>query len=117
MPTMTDPTLADRIALAVCQAQDAGPPCPAPCVRCRAMAAAAAHEIADYFSERYEGASTTADTLYAVGCHQPDTEQSVQDGWKALERKQDPRMWPAAITQGQEAAALAVGRELRRPDV
>ena len=108
------PTLCDRIALVLCQAQDGGPPCPAPCVRCRAMAAA--HEIADYFSERCGGASTTADTLYAVGSHQHNTEPSIQDGWKALERKQDPRMWPA-IDPGKAAAAIAIARELRGPDV
>ena len=94
---MPGPTLLNRIALVLCQAQDGGPPCPAPCVRCRAMAAAAAHELADYFSELYGGASNTADTLYAVGCHQPE----FQAGWPPI----DP---------GQEAAALAVGRELRR---
>ena len=95
-------TLCDRIALALCQAQDGGPPCPAPCIRCRAIAAAAAaaaHEIADYFGERYEGASTTADHLYAVGCHQP----APQAGWQPI----DP---------GKEAMALAVTRELRRHD-
>ena len=97
---MTAPTLCDRIALVLCQAQDGGPPCPAPCVRCRAMAAAAAHEIADYFSELYGGASTTADTLYAVGTHQPES----QAGWQPIE-------------PGEEAMALAIGRELRRPDV
>ena len=97
---MTAPTLSDRIALALCQAQDGGPPCPAPCVCCRAMAAtAAAHEIADHFSERYGGASTTADTLYAVGSHQAE----LQAGWQPI----DP---------GKEAMALAIGRELRRPD-
>ena len=97
---MIDPTLSDRIALALCQAQDDGPPCPSPCVRCRAMAAAAAHEIAAYFSERYGGSSTTADVLYAVGSHQPEPPA----GWQSI----DP---------GKEAMALAVGRELRRPDV
>jgi len=98
---MPGPTLLNRIALVLCQAQDGGPPCPAPCVRCRAMAAAAAHEIADYFSELYGGASNTADTLYAVGCPQPDPLPA----------------WRKRFTLGQEAAAHAVGRELRRPDV
>ena len=74
-------TLSDRIALALCQAQDGGPPCPAPCVRCRAMAAAA------------------ADVLYAVGTHQPEP----QAGWQPI----DP---------GKEAMAIAIARELRRPD-
>jgi hypothetical protein len=113
---MADPTLSDRLALAACPRQGSGAtPCLAPCIDCLAIAKAVAHEIADHFSELYGGASTTADTLYAVGCHQPDTEPSIQDGWRALERRQDPRMWPP-ITPGQEAAALAVGRELRRPN-
>jgi hypothetical protein len=62
------------------------------------MAAAAAHKIADYFSELYGGASTTADALYAVGCH----------------RHAPPAGWPA-IDPDKEAMAIA--RELRRPDV
>ena len=99
-PATVAPTLCDRIALTLCQAQDGGPPCPVPCVRCRAMAAAAAHEIADHFNELYGGASTTADTLYAVGSHQPEP----QAGWQPI----DP---------DKEAMALAVERELRRPDV
>jgi hypothetical protein len=44
-------------------------------------------------------ASTTADLLDGVGCHQPAP----------------PAGWPA-IDPEQEAAALAVGRELRRPN-
>ena len=94
-------TLSDRIALAVCPRQRSGAaPCPMPCDDCRVIALAAAHEIADYFSERYGGASATADVLYAVGSHQPE----LQGGWQPI----DP---------GQEAMALAVSRELRRPDV
>jgi len=57
-----------------------------------------------------------ADWLDAVGCHQHDTKPLIQDGWRALERRQDPRMWPP-IDPGKEASAHAVGRELRRPDV
>ena len=93
-------TLSDRIALAICRAQDDIRYCPAPCVCCRAMASAAAHEIAAYFSEPYGGASTTANTLYAVGSHQPES----QAGWQPI----DP---------GNEAMAIAITRELRRPDV
>jgi hypothetical protein len=75
---MADPTLSNRLALAACPRQRSGAtPCPAPCIDCLAISKAVAHEIADYFSELYGGASATADTLYAVGCHQPDTEQSV----------------------------------------
>lgn len=94
-------TLSDRIALAVCTAALPGSkPCQSPCGACRASSAAVAHEIADYFSELYGGASATADTLYAVGTHQPD----LQAGWQPI----DP---------GKQAMALAVGRELRRHDV
>ena len=96
---MTAPTLCDRIALAICQAQDDIRYCPAPCWGCRAMAAAAAHEIADHFSELYGGASNTADALYAVGTHQPES----QAGWQPIE-------------PGKEAMAIAIARELRRPD-
>jgi hypothetical protein len=113
---MADSTLSDRIALAACPRQRSGAtPCPAPCIDCLAIAKAVAYEIADHFSELYGGASTTADTLYEVGCHQPATEPSIQDGWKALECEQDPRMWPP-IDPEKVAAALAVGRELRRHD-
>jgi hypothetical protein len=109
---MSTPTA--RLALAACPRQRSGAtPCPAPCIDCLVIAKAVAIEIAAHFSELYGGA--TADTLYAVGCHQPATEPSIQDGWKLLERTQDPRMWPP-IDPGQEAAALAVGRELRRPN-
>jgi hypothetical protein len=114
---MAEPTLSDRLALAACPRQRSGAtPCPAPCVDCLAIAKAVAHEIADWLRERHGGASTTADLLDGVGCHQPAVEPFIQDGWNALERTQDRRMWPA-IDPGQEAAALAVGRELRRSDV
>jgi hypothetical protein len=114
---MADPTLSDRLALAACSRQRSGAtPCPAPCIDCLVIAKAVAHEIADWLRERPGGSSTTTDLLDGVGCHQLDTEPSIQDGWRALERRQDPRMWPP-IDPGQEAAALAVGRELRRSDV
>jgi len=114
--SMTDSTLSDRMALAVCPRQRSGAtPCLAPCIDCLAIAKAVAHEIADHFSELYGGASTTADTLYAVGCHQPDTKPSIQDGWKALERTQDPRMW-LPIDPEKETAAIAIARKLRGPD-
>jgi hypothetical protein len=98
---MADPTLSDRLALAACPRQRSGAtPCLAPCIDCLAIAKAVAYEIADHFSELYGGASTTADSLYAVGCHQPDS----------------PAGWPP-IDPGQEAAAIAIARELRGPDV
>ena len=99
-------TLSDRIARALCSAMapdrdgDGPRPCSTTCATCRDGAATAAHEIADYFSELYGGASTTADTLYAVGSHRPES----QAGWQPI----DPE---------QKDMALAVGRELRRPDV
>ena len=94
-------TLSDRIALAVCTAALPGSkPCQSPCGACRASSAAVAHEIAAHFGERYGGASTTADVLYAVGSHQPES----QAGWQPI----DP---------GKEAMALAIARDLRRPDV
>ena len=100
-PPAGDPTLSDRIARAVCPRRRAGAsPCSAPCDDCRVVAAAAAHEFADYFSERYGGASNTADVLYAVGTHQP----KPQAGWQP-------------IGPGQEAAVDSVARELRRPNV
>jgi hypothetical protein len=113
---MADSTLSDRLALAACPRQRSGAtPCPAACVDCLAIAKAVAHEIADWLRERHGGSSTTADLLDGVGCHQPDAEQSIQDGWKALECEQDPRMWPA-IDPEKEAAAIAIARELRGPD-
>ena len=113
---MTDPTLADRIALAVCPRRSSGAsPCKAPCDGCRRDSAAVAHVIADWLRKRHGGSSTTADLLDGVGSHQSDAELSIQRGWKALECEQGPRMWPP-IDPEKVAAALAVGRELRRPD-
>ena len=109
-------TLSHRIALAVCRST--GNPdgsCVAICRDCRRDSVAVAHEIARWLRERHGGASTTADTLYAVGCHQPDTKPSIQDGWKALERTQDPRMW-LPIDPEKETAAIAIARKLRGPD-
>ena len=97
---MPGQTLSDRIALAACPRQRSGAtPCPAPCVDCLVIARAVAHEIADWLRERHGGSSTTADLLDGVGCHQPAP----------------PAGWPA-IDPGMEAAALAVGREPKRPD-
>jgi hypothetical protein len=94
------PTLSDRLALAACPRQRSGAtPCPAPCIDCLAIAKAVAHVIADWLRERHGGASITADLLDGVGCHQPDP----------------PAVWQA-ICPGKEAAAIAIARELRRPD-
>jgi hypothetical protein len=126
------PTLSNRIALAVCPRRSSGAsPCEVPCDGCRRDSAAVVRELAEQSgsakhwhadqlialaAELYGGASTIADLLDGVGCHQPATEPSIQDGWKALECEQDPRMWPP-IDPEKVAAALAVGRELRGPDV
>jgi hypothetical protein len=93
---MIDPTLSDRLALAACPRQRSGAtPCLAPCIDCLAIAKAVAHEIADWLRERHGGSSTTADPLDGVGCHQLDAEQSIQNRWKAPERKHAPHQWPA----------------------
>jgi hypothetical protein len=129
---MADPTLAERIALALCSRERLFcHPCETSCDCCRRDSAAVVRELAEQSgsakhwhadqlialaAELDGGASTTADPLDGAGCHQPDTEQSIRDGWKALERKQDPRVWPA-IDPGKEAMALAIARELRGPDV
>jgi hypothetical protein len=98
---MTAPTLCDRIALAVCTAALPGSkPCQSPCGACRASSAAVAHEIAAWLRERHGGSSTTADLLDGVGSHQPEP----QAGWQPT----DP---------GNEAMAIAITRDLRRPDV
>jgi hypothetical protein len=94
---VADSTLSDRIALAVCPRRSSGAsPCKTPCDGCRRDSAAVAHEIADWLRERHGGSSVTADLLDGVGCHQPDS----------------PAGWPA-IDPGQEAAAIAIARELR----
>jgi hypothetical protein len=98
---MADPTLSDRIALAVCPRRSSGAsPCEVPCDGCRRDSAAVAHEIADWLRERHGGAIATADLLDGVGCHQPAR----------------PARWQP-IDPDKEAMALAIGRELRWPDV
>ena len=99
-PTATvAPTLSDRIALAVCPDRTTGTRCDVPCDGCRRDSAAVAHEIAAWLRERHGGSSTTADLLDGVGCHQPE-----------------PQAEGPVLSPGQEAMALAVGRELRRHD-
>ena len=100
-PATVAPTLSDCIALAVCTAALPGSrPCQSPCGACRAGSAAVAHQIAAWLRERHVGASTTADLLDGVGCHQ-----------------HAPRVEVPALSSDQRAMALAVGRELRRPNV
>ena len=97
---MIDPTISDRITLAVCTAALAGSrPCQSPCGPCRARSAAVAHEVAAWLRERHGGSITTADLLDGVGCHQ-----------------HAPQVEGPALSSDQRAMALAVGRELRRPD-
>ena len=98
---MIDSTLCDRIALAVCKVKALGfAPCGPLCSDCRRDSAAVAHEIAQWLRERHGGASTTADLLDGVGTHQPEP----QAGWQPI----DP---------GKEVMAIAIARDLRRPDV
>lgn len=100
-PSTIDPTLSDRIALAVCPRRSSGASsCEVPCDGCRRDSAAVAHEIADWLRECHGGASTTADLLDGVGCHQP----ARPAGWQP-------------IGPDKEVMALAIGRELRRHDV
>jgi hypothetical protein len=110
------PTLSDRIALAVCPCRSSGAsPCKTPCDGCRRDSAAVVRELAEQSGSAKHwhvdqlialaadldgGASTTADPLDGVGSHQ----HAPSAGWPAI----DP---------GKEAMALAIGRELRRPDV
>ena len=63
---MSDPTPADRMALALCSWRPVT--CANPCTLCRAQSAAVAHEIAQQLRERY-GSSAKADWLDGVGCH------------------------------------------------
>jgi hypothetical protein len=70
----SEPTPADRMALALCSWRPVT--CANPCALCRAQSAAVAHEIARQLRERY-GSSATADWLDGVGCR-PGTVQTVQ---------------------------------------
>lgn len=75
----TNPTPADRLALAICRLIDPATGTCATgeiCRRCRRDSAAVAHEIARQFRERY-GSSVRADWLDGVGCHAPGAGQSV----------------------------------------
>lgn len=99
-PATVAPTLCDCIALAVCPDRTTGAPCEAQCDGCRRDSAAVAHEIAAWLHKRHGGSSTDADLLDGVGAHRPEP----QAGWPPI----DP---------GKEAMALAVVRDLRRPNV
>jgi hypothetical protein len=74
-------TLADRLALAVCRAIGYPGPChPSQiCNGCREQSAAVAHEIARQLRERHGGSSQVADWLDGVGCHPPETVQTVKE--------------------------------------
>ena len=77
----TNPTPADRLALAVCLSspESGGLACRYVCQTCRDGAAAVAREIARQLRER-DGSSATADWLDGVGCHPPGAGQAVQEG-------------------------------------
>jgi hypothetical protein len=76
---MTNLTLADRLALAVCVAVLPGAkPRQAPCNACRVSSAAVAHELAAILRELH-GSSTTADFLDGVGCHTPGAGPTVRE--------------------------------------
>jgi hypothetical protein len=78
-----DPTLADRLALAVCRgACPTGGPCPveAICSDCRRDSAAVAHELAAILRERHGGSFQVADWLDGVGCYTPGAGQTAQEG-------------------------------------
>jgi len=61
---MTDPTPAERLALAVCRIR-----CRVICPSCRRDSAAVAAELAQILRERHGGSSTVADWLDGVGRH------------------------------------------------
>ena len=76
------PTLAERLALAVCRgACPIGGPCPvgAICSDCRRDSAAVAHELSSWLRERHAGSSQVADLLDGVGCHPPRAGQAAQE--------------------------------------
>jgi hypothetical protein len=75
------PSAADRLALAVCRAIGYPGPChPSQiCSGCREQSAAVAREIAAILRERHGGSSQVADWLDGVGCHTPETVQTVQE--------------------------------------
>lgn len=74
---MTDPTPADRLALALCRSKYQEYQCMAPCRICRRDSAAVARELAEILRERHGGSSQVADWLDGVGTHDSTTEQQV----------------------------------------
>lgn len=69
---MADPTIAARLALALCPANrirddDDERPCDTPCLGCRRDSAAVAHELAQILRERHGGSSSVADWLDGLG--------------------------------------------------
>jgi hypothetical protein len=65
---MSNPTPADRLALALCHANSDIGQCAKACEDCRFLCAAVTTELAAILRERH-GSSTTADWLDGVGCH------------------------------------------------
>ena len=71
-PELPDPTISDRLALAMCAWRGKTTPsgelfCPSPCQDCCDHSAAVAHEVAAILRERHGGSSATADWLDGVG--------------------------------------------------
>ena len=66
---MSNPTPADRLALALCHANSDIGQCAQACEDCRFLCAAVARELATILRERHGGSSTTADWLDGVGAH------------------------------------------------
>lgn len=111
------PTLAERLALAVCRgACPTGGPCPveAICSDCRRDSAAVAHELAAILRERHAGSSQVADWLDGVGCHPstvlvaaddvPPVEQGITgngSGASLPTFSNQPRVWEPMPGAGQ----------------
>lgn len=66
---MTNPTPADRLALALCADRWPSLNCRQPCRYCRRNSSAVARELAEILRERHGGASQVADWLDGVGAH------------------------------------------------
>lgn len=77
---MPKPTVADRLALALCRATGYPGPCHASqiCGSCRKRSAAVAHELAAILREEHGGSSQVADRLDGLGCYPGTVQGTVQ---------------------------------------
>lgn len=66
---MTEPTPADRLALALCAENTDLNQCPRACQDCRDLSAAVTRKLAQILRERHGGSSSVADWLDGVGAH------------------------------------------------